>query len=112
MLDIRNIEVITNNDSVLIHQLLNDFINTTYEDLFQLNHAAADSNTAYFITQAHRIRGAALMIGANRLTPFLQKIENDVHQMSASERQKLLLRLHNAFHLTVKRIKQTQNKAL
>ncbi|HEX7349145.1 MAG TPA: ATP-binding protein [Rhodanobacteraceae bacterium] len=71
-IDATVLKEIAGTDQTLAHNLLNDFLGATRKDLAELTTALAAGNLPEAIRNAHRIKGAAALVGAR-----------DVHQAAA-----------------------------
>ena len=76
MLNLENLENVTDNDQELIESLLKEFINVTEQDLENLEKAVSNNQSSEVTSLAHRIKGAAAVIGAEQLTNLSQQLEN------------------------------------
>ena len=86
---------VSGGDAELSASLLGDFVDSTRTDLQGLDAAVADTNLDEARRQAHRIKGAARIVGATAIAALAQQVEADA---AAGEVQLAVLeRLHEAF---------------
>jgi signal transduction histidine kinase/CheY-like chemotaxis protein/HPt (histidine-containing phosphotransfer) domain-containing protein len=74
------LEELTGGDPALAESVLNDFVDTTRGDLRALHDAIGAHDLREARRQAHRIKGAARIVGARRVSAAAQRIENTAAQ--------------------------------
>ena len=75
MLNLDNLHTIAGDDSSLVDELLEQFIESATRELAQLCAAVDSGSMSEVIETAHRLRGSCLVIGADTLSETLQAIE-------------------------------------
>ncbi|HEA3131721.1 TPA: transporter substrate-binding domain-containing protein [Aeromonas hydrophila] len=61
------LKALTMGNSQLINSLLSEFVKASEEDIITLHHACLEADSQTFITQLHRLKGGARIIGADEL---------------------------------------------
>jgi HPt (histidine-containing phosphotransfer) domain-containing protein len=62
-------------ESALDRRLIEDFLNTTHDDITALHRALARNDAAAVAREAHRIKGASGLVGATALASAAARIE-------------------------------------
>ncbi|MDD7804424.1 MAG: Hpt domain-containing protein [Endozoicomonas sp. (ex Botrylloides leachii)] len=75
MLDLEYLEKIAGHDKILLDSLLDQFLQTTKQDLIELQTAVEEKNISTIKALVHRIKGAAVTVGAGELESILAAIE-------------------------------------
>ena len=76
MLNLEQLQERIGPDKILLAQLLNQFIDITATDIDNLQIAVANKNLTAIKQITHKIRGAALSVGAQQLALLLSAMEN------------------------------------
>lgn len=76
MIDLSSLLLITDGDEALLNALLTEFIRTTDSDLSALQSAVEHQDSESVAQLAHRIKGAASIIGATQLVKLVDTLEN------------------------------------
>lgn len=74
-LDLGALRDVAGGDAIQLQLLLEDFLSSTRADLASLHIAAADNDPKAVVRQAHRISGAARIVGAADLSRIAEEIE-------------------------------------
>ena len=74
-LDPQTLDILTGGDRKEIRALLDDFLDATAQDLAALLHARETGDTAGMASEAHKIKGAARMVGAPELAFAATELE-------------------------------------
>lgn len=75
MLNLQYLKQITDDNKELLETLIDQFIQTTKEDLFNLQEAVDKKDIYRIKAVAHRVKGAAVTVGATELEHLLVAIE-------------------------------------
>ena len=97
MLNLENLQDVTGGDQALIESLLAEFIKVTDEDIANLQEAVAHHQDNQVTSLAHRIKGAAAVIGAEQLTRLTQLLENAGRSGQQEQYQDLLTEIENSY---------------
>jgi CheY-like chemotaxis protein/two-component sensor histidine kinase len=84
-LDLAQLKVYSDGDSLIEQEILRDFWNSNNEDVGELRAAFASADLAAIAKWAHRIKGAARMVGAEPLGQVAQELETAAKQQQADE---------------------------
>lgn len=83
-------------DPQLLQMMLGQFVQTNREDIAALSAALAAADAAQIRKYAHRIKGAAALIGANELAGLAQQLEHDSSNRDLSQIASLWPQLQQA----------------
>ncbi|WP_252178940.1 Hpt domain-containing protein [Endozoicomonas sp. 4G] len=75
MIDLGNLQQLTEDDAPLMQTLLNEFLNTTEDDLKSLDKAVEKQMHHEIASLAHRIKGSFMMVGASQLIQLSDELE-------------------------------------
>ncbi len=106
MINMNQLITITDNDRNLMKEFLHLFVETTESDLEHLYDAIKKRDIGLIVYFSHRIRGACLMVGANRLSVFSSVLEQTAMNNDEFDFELLFEKLKRCFLLTVKRIEK------
>jgi CheY-like chemotaxis protein/nitrogen-specific signal transduction histidine kinase len=84
-LDLAQLKVYSDGDSLIEQEILRDFWSSNSEDVGELRSAFAGADLAAIAKWAHRIKGAARMVGAEPLGQVAQELETAAKQQLADE---------------------------
>jgi CheY-like chemotaxis protein/HPt (histidine-containing phosphotransfer) domain-containing protein/two-component sensor histidine kinase len=82
-LDLAVLHEISGNDAVVAHEVLGDFLSSTKRDMAALEAAYVQGDRAELAREAHRIKGAARLVGAELLGRFAAEIESAARAQEA-----------------------------
>ena len=105
MLNLENLESVTDNDQELIESLLSEFIKVTEQDIENLEKAVSNNHSSDVTSLAHRIKGAAAVIGAEQLTNLCQQLESAGRSAQSDQFSDLLDSIKGCFVNVVEAIK-------
>ncbi|MGI9276760.1 MAG: Hpt domain-containing protein [Endozoicomonas sp.] len=105
MLNLENLESVTDNDQELIQSLLKEFISITEQDIENLVKAVSSNRSSEVTSLAHRIKGAAAVVGAEQLTDLSQQLENAGRSAQTDQFASLLESLKCSFTNVVEAIR-------
>ncbi|MET4710377.1 Hpt domain-containing protein [Endozoicomonas lisbonensis] len=97
MLDLTNLQLITDGNKTLLNSLLTEFIRTTDDDLKELNNAIKDQQHDSIIRLSHRIKGAAAIVGASELVELTAELEAAGCQSGLNNSLELLKRIMHCY---------------
>jgi two-component system, NarL family, sensor histidine kinase EvgS len=69
------LEILTGGDAELAESVVEDFVQTTTADLEELTESLPAQDLGQLRRQAHRIKGAARIVGAHEITALSEKLE-------------------------------------
>ncbi|KEQ18890.1 Hpt domain-containing protein [Endozoicomonas numazuensis] len=75
MIDLGNLQQLTEGDAPLMKTLLDEFLNTTEEDLKCLDTAVEHEKSSEIASLAHRIKGSSMIVGASQLIQLTTELE-------------------------------------
>ncbi|WOG29328.1 Hpt domain-containing protein [Endozoicomonas sp. 8E] len=75
MIDLGNLQELTEDDAPLMQTLLDEFLNTTEEDLRSLDQAVKKKMHQEIASLAHRIKGSSMIVGASQLIQLTNELE-------------------------------------
>ncbi|CAM3578585.1 Hpt domain-containing protein [Parendozoicomonas haliclonae] len=84
MLNLESLHEMVGNDPDMVKELLGQFIETTQDDMRNLQDAIAAGNTRDVAGLAHRIKGSCFVVGASQLAEFADLLERDGREDNAS----------------------------
>ncbi len=96
MFNLTNLKSIES-DPVILNQFLQVFFKTTKEDLENLNTAIIMDNNQQITHLAHRIRGSALLVGAEKLVDLAGALESNNFGSPTKTRESLYTALMAEF---------------
>ena len=82
MINFQYIDKIAGNETTLKKQLLGQFIETTQEDLKNLNSAVSEKKVKEIIHYAHRIKGSSVLLDIKSMTDIADKLEHSSEELS------------------------------
>ncbi|MFK0569998.1 Hpt domain-containing protein [Endozoicomonas sp.] len=97
MLNLDNLNQVTDGDQELLEELLSTFFQCTREDILNLKTAVNNQQSGLIASLAHRIRGGAAIVGAEQLASLAGDIEYSGKQASPERYEQLFLELQNSF---------------
>ena len=97
MLDLTNLQMITNGNKTMLNALLTEFISTTDHDLKELSSAINDQQHDSIARLSHRIKGAAAIVGASELVELTAKLEAAGYQSGQDNPSDLLQRIIHCY---------------
>ena len=97
MLNMNNLNQITDGDDALLGELLTTFFQSTREDILNLQAAVNNQQKMLIINFSHRIKGAAAIVGADQLAAVASDLEQSGQDMKVDRYDPLLLELQSAF---------------
>ena len=75
MLNLDSLKEVVGNDSSMMSDLLAQFLETTQQDMRQLQDAVAATNAKDIVNLAHRIKGSCFVIGARAMADIMGELE-------------------------------------
>lgn len=97
MIDYKNLKNMVGDDKRLYIQLLKEFIDTTDQDMQQLEAAISIKNITEVQQLAHRIRGSALLLSITPLIDTANVIENSTENLLATTLSERFQQIKDAF---------------
>ncbi|WP_062267299.1 Hpt domain-containing protein [Endozoicomonas arenosclerae] len=97
MIDLGNLQQLTEGDAPLMKTLLDEFLNTTEEDLSSLDRAVKNQEGSEIASLAHRIKGSSLIVGASRLTALTEELEEAGKRSDTGKFKPLLLDIRECY---------------
>ena len=97
MLNLEKLEHIADGDQALLEELLSTFLQSTREDLLNLKAAVNNQQNPLIVSLAHRIKGGAVVVGADYLATLAGDMENVGKQASPDHYEPLLFELQETF---------------
>lgn len=101
VLDRAVLSLLVGGDQEQARAVLQDFLDTTHQDLIELETARAASDVQAIVRQAHRIKGAAKLVGATQLAHATAELE----RAGAQEGWAVLPPLMDAVNETAQRLR-------
>ena len=97
MINLDTLRQITADDPVLLQELLATFFRSTREDILNLTAAINNHQNSQVASLAHRIKGGAVIVGADQLVLVARHLEHYGQQAQTERYEPLLLELQDAF---------------
>ena len=97
MINLDTLQQIAADDPVLLHELLATFFRSTREDILNLKAAVNNHQNAQVVSFAHRIKGGAVVVGADQLILLASHLEHYGQQAQTEHYESLFLELQDAF---------------
>ncbi len=97
MLDLQQLRDISHGDPILLDELLKTFIQTTREDLRNLQTAVNNRQNPLIASVAHRIKGGASIVGAHQLMSLAEDLEKKGNQGSEDRYDDLMVSMQDNF---------------
>ncbi|WP_281647620.1 Hpt domain-containing protein [Parendozoicomonas sp. Alg238-R29] len=97
MLNLDVLKDVVGDDPALMMDMLQKFIETTQEDMQNLQDALAASNSRDVASFAHRIKGSCFVVGASELAEIADTLERDGRQDKTSDFPVLAEQISSAF---------------
>ncbi len=97
MINLDTLQQITADDPVLLHELLATFFRSTREDILNLKAAVNNQQNSQVVSFAHRIKGGAVIVGADQLVLLASDLEHSGQQAQTDRYEPLFLELQDAF---------------
>lgn len=98
MLDLNSLSMITDGDESMISELIKTFVETTRDDIKQLESAINRHDIKDIAAFAHRIKGGAGIVGASQLHQLAENLERSPAQ-SFKENNTLFEEMKEVFHM-------------
>ena len=97
MLDLTNLQLITDGNKTLLSSLLAEFVRTTDDDLKALSYAINNQQHDSIARLSHRIKGAAAIVGASELVELTAELEAADYQSNLNNSSELLKRIIHCY---------------
>ena len=97
MINLENLNQLTDGDQQLLNSFLGEFLTTTQTDLNALQKAVSENNADNIAHLAHRIKGSAMIVGAESLIELSKKLEDAGAQNNQSRFPALLSKLETNY---------------
>ena len=97
MLNLDNLHQITDGDEALLEELLSTFFQSTREDILNLKAAVNNQQATLIASFAHRIKGGAVIVGADQLATLAGDLERSGQQVEPERYDTLFLELQDTF---------------
>lgn len=98
MLNLENLQQALDGDEALLEELLSTFLQSIREDILNLKAAVNNQQSALIISFAHRIKGAAAIVGAGQLASLAGDLEHSGQQAEEPDRyEHLFIELQDSF---------------
>ena len=97
MINLDTLRQFTADDPVLLQELLTTFFRSTREDILNLKTAINNHQNSQVASFAHRIKGGAVIVGADQLVLVAGHLERHGQQAQTERYEPLLLELQDAF---------------
>ena len=97
MINLDTLQQITADDPLLLHELLATFFRSTREDILNLKAAVNNHQNSQVVSFAHRIKGGAVIVGADQLVLLASDLEHSGQQAQTERYEPLFLELQDAF---------------
>lgn len=97
MINLDTLQQIAADDPILLHELLATFFRSTREDILNLKAAVNNHQNAQVVSFAHRIKGGAVVVGADQLVLLASHLEHYGQQAQTEHYESLFLELQDAF---------------
>ncbi|MGI9283332.1 MAG: Hpt domain-containing protein [Endozoicomonas sp.] len=98
MIDLGNLQQLTEGDAPLMKTLLDEFLNTTEEDLKSLDRAIKQKLSSEIAGLAHRIKGASMIVGASQMIQLTTELEEAVKQADSGKFDSLLSDIRECYN--------------
>lgn len=106
MIDLGNLEQLTEDDAPMMQMLLDEFLNTTEEDLRSLEKAVENKTHREIASLAHRIKGSSMIVGANQLIQLTNELEEAGKQAENEKFESLLSDIRKCYSSVSEAIKK------
>ena len=107
MIDKQRLNELTQGDTLLYHQLVQQFVQSTQDDLAHLKKAIQDHNVGMIKHFSHRIKGSAQIMGVNEMIDLATILEGSTHILSKTALQEHYQQLHITFNSVVRYVNTT-----
>ena len=108
MINLNSLTEITDGDSELLDSLLNEFLNTTENDMKELKAHIENGSGDKVSSLAHCIKGSSMIVGAEKLTQLTQNLETAGQQLNTEVFHSLFSEIEAVYHEVVKAINATR----
>ncbi len=97
MINPDNLQQVADGDRILQQELLATFFQSTREDILNLKAAVNNHQNTLVTSFAHRIKGGAVIVGAERLALLAGDLEHCGQQLQTERYELLFLELQDTF---------------
>ena len=104
MLDLNNLQLITDGNKAMLNTLLSEFVRTTDSDLKELSNAVNQQQYDQVTRLSHRIKGAAAIVGASELAELTGELESTGKQTNPDHSSRLLNKIIDCYNDVSKEI--------
>ncbi|AMO57834.1 hypothetical protein GZ77_12885 [Endozoicomonas montiporae] len=104
MLDLTNLQQITDGNRAMLNSLLSEFVRTTDSDLKDLANAVSSQQKDLITRLSHRIKGAASIVGASELAELTGELETKGKQAHPDDSSELLNKIIDCYNDVSKEI--------
>ncbi len=104
MLNLDVLRDIVGDDPALLKDMLDQFIETTQQDMQNLKDAVAAGNARDVASLAHRIKGSCFVVGATELAGLANTLEQEGREGDMAGFSDMAGKMAQAFHQVLERI--------